>query len=77
MLSKDFLRLVVISILIASPVAWWGMHSWLQDYVYRVDIGWWIFVMAGALVVVIALLTIGFQAIRAATANPVNSLRSE
>jgi len=77
MLSKDFLRLVFLSIFIATPVAYWGMHRWLQDYVYRIDIGWWVFVVAGALVVGIAVVTIAVQAVRAAVANPVNSLRSE
>jgi putative ABC transport system permease protein len=77
LLSKDFVKLVLLSVLIASPIAWWAMHKWLQDFVYRIDISAWVFVAAGALVVLIALLTISFQAIRAAVANPVKSLRSE
>src|SRR5258708_3878228 len=77
LLTKDFVKLVLLSVIIASPIAWWAMHKWLQDFVYRIDISGWVFVAAGALVVVIALLTISFQAIRAATANPVNKLRME
>ena len=77
LLSKDFVKLVLLSVVIASPIAWWAMHKWLQDFVYRIDISAWVFVAAGALVVLIALLTISFQAIRAAVANPVKSLRSE
>ena len=77
LLSKDFLRLVLVSIFIASPIAYWSMHKWLQDYVYRIEIGIGVFVLAAGLIVVIALMTISFQAIRAAVANPTNSLRSE
>jgi putative ABC transport system permease protein len=77
MLSKDFLKLVIIAAIIAFPLAWWGMHKWLQDFAYRVDIGWWIFLVAGILALVIALLTVSFQAIRAALMNPVSALRSE
>jgi len=77
MLTKDFLKLVVISILIASPLAYWAMNKWLQDYVYRIQINWWVFAVAGALAVIIAVVTISFQAIKAAVANPVKSLRTE
>ncbi|MGH2643433.1 MAG: FtsX-like permease family protein, partial [Chitinophagaceae bacterium] len=77
LLSKDFLILVIISCLIAFPVSWWIMHQWLQDYPYRITIHWWIFFIAGGLAIVIALLTVSFQAIRAAVANPVESLRTE
>lgn len=77
LLSADFLRLVAIAILIAVPIAWFGMHSWLQDFAYRIDIPWWIFVVAGLLALGIALVTISFQAIKAAIANPVKSLRTE
>ena len=76
-LSKDFIRLVCIAILIASPVAWWAMSKWLQNFTYRVSISWWMFALAGALAIFIALLTISFQAIKAAIANPVKSLRTE
>ena len=77
MLSKDFLKLVLIAAVIAFPVAWFGMNKWLQDFAYRVNIGWWIFCTAGLLAVLIALLTVSFQAIKAAIANPVRALRSE
>jgi len=77
LLSKDFVRLVCLSIIIASPLAWWAMHSWLQDFAYRVTIAWWIFPIAGSVAILIALLTVSSQAIRAALANPINSLRSE
>jgi predicted permease len=77
LLSKDFIRLVLISCVIAFPLAWWIMHDWLQDYEYRVHISWWIFLAAGLLASVIALVTVSFQAIRVAIANPANSLRTE
>ncbi len=77
LLSRDFLFLVVISLIIASPLAWWLLHQWLQDYEYRVSISWPIFALAGILAIAIALLTVSFQAIKAAIANPVKSLRSE
>ena len=77
MLSKDFLKLVLIAAVIAFPVAWWFMHKWLDDFAYRVDIGWWVFVVAGIAALLIALLTISFQSIKAAIANPVKSLRTE
>jgi putative ABC transport system permease protein len=77
MLSKDFLRLVAIAILIATPIAWFIMHKWLQGFAYRIDISWWIFAVAGIIALLIALLTVSFQAIKAAITNPVKSLRSE
>ena len=77
LLSKDFVKLVVVAILIASPIAWLAMHKWLQGYDYRINISWWIFLIAGFLSVFIALATISFQAIKAAVANPVRALRSE
>lgn len=77
LLSKDFLRLVGISCIIAFPIAWWIMSSWLQGYNYRIHISWIIFLAAGALAMFIALLTVSFQAIKAAIANPVDSLRNE
>jgi ABC-type antimicrobial peptide transport system permease subunit len=77
LLSKDFLRLVIIAIVIATPVAWWSMNKWLQGFAYRTDISWWIFILAGSIAACIALLTISFQAIKAALANPVKSLRTE
>ena len=77
MLSKEFLKLVLIASLIAFPVAWWAMNGWLQSFAYRIAISWWMFAVAGGIALIIALLTVSFQAIRAAIANPVNSLRSE
>src|SRR5690606_12057993 len=77
MLSKDFIRLVGIAFIIASPIAWYAMNRWLEDFAYRIDIEWWMFAVAGVVAVAIALLTVGFQAIRASVANPVESLRSE
>jgi putative ABC transport system permease protein len=77
MLSKEFLRLVICSILIAFPLAWWCMHAWLQSFAYRIAIGGTVFVLAGVTIIIITLLTISVQAMRAALANPVNSLRSD
>jgi putative ABC transport system permease protein len=77
MLSKDFLKLVVISIVIATPLAWWAMNHCLQDYAYRIHINGWIFLIAGVLSVLVAVVTVSFQAIKAAMANPVKSLRTE
>ena len=77
LLSKDFLQLIFISCLIAFPVAWWIMHGWLQNYEYRVMISWWIFLAAGLMATCIALVTVSFQAIKAAIANPVKNLRTE
>lgn len=77
LLSKDFIKLVLISFVIASPLAWWGMHKWLSDYSYRVGISWWVFALTGVLSVLVAIATVGYQAIRSALANPVESLRSE
>jgi len=77
LVTKDFIKPVLLSILIATPIAWWAMHKWLQDFTYRITISWWVFVIAGLFAIVIALLTISFQAIKAALANPVKSLRTE
>jgi putative ABC transport system permease protein len=77
LISKDFLKLVFLSIIIASPLAWWAMNQWLMDFAYRVPISWWIFGLAGLGAILIALLTVSFQAIKAAIANPVDSLRNE
>ena len=77
LLAKDFVKLVLISILIASPIAWYFMHKWLQDFAYKIPISWWVFALAGTMAIVIAFATISFQAIKAALANPVKSLRSE
>jgi putative ABC transport system permease protein len=77
LLSKDFLKLVAIAAVIAFPVAWFVMHKWLLDFAYRISIQWWVFLLAGFLASAVALITIGFQAIKAAVANPVKILRSE
>ncbi|HRI20342.1 MAG TPA: ABC transporter permease [Panacibacter sp.] len=77
MLSKDFAKLVLIASVIAFPIAWWAMYEWLQSFAYRITISWWVFVVAGAAAIVIALITVSFQAIKAAIANPVKSLRTE
>jgi hypothetical protein len=77
MLSKDFVKLVLIAILIASPIAWWVISKWLQGFAYRTTVNWWIIAAAGAAAVLIALMTISFQSIKAALVNPVKSLRSE
>jgi putative ABC transport system permease protein len=77
LLSRDFLKLVLVAIIIACPLAWYAMSRWLQDFAYRVNIDWWIFAMAGLLAVVIALLTVTFQSLRAALMNPVKSLRTD
>jgi putative ABC transport system permease protein len=77
LVSKDFLKLVIVSIVIASPVAWYAMNNWLQDYAYRINIGFWVFVVAGIAAVIIAMATIGYHAVKAALANPVKSLRVE
>jgi putative ABC transport system permease protein len=77
LLSKDFLKLVVIAFVIATPIAWWGMSQWLQAFVYRINISWWMFALAGLVAVIISLLTVSSQALKAAFANPVKSLRTE
>jgi putative ABC transport system permease protein len=77
LLAKDFVKLVVVAIVVASPVAYFFMNKWLSDFAYRIDMEWWMFALAGGLAVGIAFLTVGFQAVRAAMANPVRSLRSE
>ncbi len=77
MLSADFMKLILISALIAFPVSWWAMHTWLMSFAFRIHIAWWVYIVAGGIAFFIALTTISFQAIKAAIANPVNSLRAE
>ena len=77
LLSKDFIKMVLIAIVIASPIAWWAMNKWLEEFVYRIHITWWMFAAAGVLALLIALFTISFQAIKAALVNPAQSLRTE
>jgi putative ABC transport system permease protein len=77
LLNTDFLRWVAIAFVIASPIAWYAMHRWLQNFAYKTDLSWWIFVLAGLIALVIALLTVSWQSWRAARRNPVESLRYE
>jgi ABC-type antimicrobial peptide transport system permease subunit len=77
LLSRDFLQLVIISCAVAFPLAWWAMSSWLQQYAYRVNIQWWVFLLAGIAAVMISLITISFQSVKAALVNPVKSLKTE
>jgi putative ABC transport system permease protein len=77
LLTSDFVRLVCIAFLIASPIGWWLMSKWLKDYAYRMPVSWWMFALAGGLTLLIATVTVSFQAIKAAMANPVESLRAE
>ena len=77
LMSRDFVLLVIIALLIATPVAYYFMHGWLQHYTYRAGLSWWIFAATGAGAIMITLLTISYQSIKAALANPVKSLRSE
>ena len=77
LLSTEFIRLVVLSLLIAIPASWYAMHQWLQNYHFRAALSWWIFAVVGVAALAITLLTVSYQAIKAALANPVRSLRSE
>jgi putative ABC transport system permease protein len=77
LLSKDFLKLVVLALIVATPLAWYFMNKWLQDFAYRISIAWWVFVAAGSLAVFVAFVTIGLQAVKAGVANPVKSLKTE
>ncbi|HKC35324.1 MAG TPA: FtsX-like permease family protein, partial [Chitinophagaceae bacterium] len=75
--SKEFLLLICIAFVIAAPLAWYYMQDWLQDFVYRINISWWLLLLAGIMAIVVALITVSFQAVKAALANPVKSLRTE
>jgi putative ABC transport system permease protein len=77
LLSKDYVKLVMVAILIAFPVAGWMMHKWLQDFAYRIQMSWWMFAVAAFAALFITLVTISFQAIKAALTNPVKNLRTE
>lgn len=77
LLSFDFVKLVFVAIIIASPISWWAMNKWLQDFAYKAPITWWVFVLAGVSAVFIALATVSFQSIKAALMNPVKSLKAE
>ncbi|KKM00475.1 hypothetical protein LCGC14_1804090, partial [marine sediment metagenome] len=77
LLTKDFLKLVLVSFFIASPIAYWLLRQWLENYTYRINLGMWFFVAAGLLALIIALLTVGIRTVSAAMQNPVKSLRTE
>jgi putative ABC transport system permease protein len=77
MLSREFLKLVLVAFVIATPIAWYILNQWLQDFAYRIEIEWWVFALAGISALLVALLTVSFQSIKAALANPVKSLRNE
>jgi putative ABC transport system permease protein len=77
LLSRDFIALVSVSILIAAPIAWWSMNKWLQDFAYKIDLEWWMFGAAGFTALLIALATVSYHSIKAAMRNPVDSLRAE
>ena len=77
MLARDFVMVIVIAMLIATPVAWYFMNKWLQDFAYKIEIPWWVFILSGSIALVIAMITMGFQAIKAALVNPIKSLRTE
>jgi putative ABC transport system permease protein len=77
LISSDFLKLVLIAVVISSPLAWYAMSRWLQDFAFRIDISWWVFALAGGMAIVIAFITVGYQSFKAALSNPVKSLRSE
>jgi putative ABC transport system permease protein len=77
LISKDFLKLVIIATVIATPLAYWSMNKWLQGFAYRINISWWMFAVAVIVIMLIALITVSFQSIKAAIANPVKSLRTE
>ena len=76
-LSKDFVKLVLIAFVIAAPAAWWAVYNWLQDYAYKTNMSWWIFALCGLFMLLIALVTLSIQTIKAAVTNPVKSLRTE
>jgi putative ABC transport system permease protein len=77
LLSKDFIKLILVALLLAIPLGWYVMHNWLQDFAYRINIAWWVFLVAGLGALLIALLTISLNALKAVTDNPVKSLRTE
>lgn len=77
LLSKEYLKLIFISILIASPIAWWAMHHWLNDFAYKINLSWWMFAIPAVITLLIAFITMSYHSIKAARANPVESLRDE
>ena len=77
LLSKDFLKLVFIALIIATPIAWFGMNRWLQDFAFAISLSWWMFILAGVIAIAIAFATVSYQSIKAAMANPIQALRDE
>ena len=77
MLSKDFINLIITAFILAAPIAWWAMNKWLQNFAYRISLSWWMFALAGTIAIGIAAITIGYQSIKAALANPLKRLRRE
>jgi putative ABC transport system permease protein len=77
MLNKDFLKWVAVAIVVATPLSWYAMHRWLENFAYQTTLSWWLFVVAGVLALAIAVVTVSFQSWKAATRNPVESLRYE
>jgi len=77
MLTREFVALVIIALIIATPIAWWAMSKWLQDFTYRIQIGWLTFIIAGSVAIIIAILTVSFQSVKAAMANPIKSIKTE
>jgi putative ABC transport system permease protein len=77
MISSEFVKLVMISLVFSIPIAWWAMRKWLEDFAYHVDMEWWMFALAGLLTIVITFMTVSFQSMKAAMANPVESLKNE
>jgi putative ABC transport system permease protein len=77
MLNKDFIKWVVIAFVIATPIAWYAMHQWLQNFAYKTELSWWVFALAGSVALIIALLTVSWQSWRAATRNPMEALKYE
>ena len=77
LLSREFVVLVLVAFVVASPLAWWAMHVWLQNFAYHIDVQWWVFLLAGMAALLITLLTVSWQAMKVAVANPVKSLRAE
>ena len=77
LLAKDFIILVILAALIAFPLAWWALNQWLNDFTYRIELAWWVFLLGGVFALMIAVITVSFQAFKAAVANPVRSLRTE
>ena len=77
LLSKEYVVLIAFAIIIATPISWWAMNKWLENFAYRIQLEWWMFLLAGVIAIVLALITVSFRAIKAATANPVKSLRTE